>query len=125
MSNINEIINEIKTLLANDTDIHDFCSVSYAKDVSIKTGEFSVSDIPIQDIPIIIISDSFTEQEKRRFLFNETEANLLITWGILQNDIDKAEDELISLKNLIKLALKKDPLLNGKAFYCTVSQYIP
>jgi hypothetical protein len=122
MSGINEIINEIKTIFKEDTDIADFCASKYDKDVYISSGEFKAADVAIKELPIIIVSDSYDEREKKRFLFSEKEANLLITCGILQNDMQKAEEELISLKELIKLALKKDPLLNGKASYSIIAK---
>jgi hypothetical protein len=122
MSGINEIISEIKAAFQGDTDIADFCTSQYGKEVYIKTGELNITDIPIKQMPIVVISDSYDEHEKRRFLFSDKEANLIITCGVLQNDMEKAESELISLKELIKLALKKDPLLNGKASYSIITK---
>ena len=122
MSGINEIISEIKTIFKGDTDIDDFCASQYGKEVYIKTGELNIADIPIKQMPIVVISNGYDEHEKRRFLFSDKEVNLIITCGILQNDIEKAGQELISLKELIKLALKKDPLLNGKASYSVITK---
>lgn len=120
MGNLNEIISEIKTRFNQDTDISDFCTGNYGSKICVKAGDFRVLDIPIKDMPVVIISDGYDEREKRRFLYSDREANLFITCGILQNDIEKAQEELICFKELIKSAIKKDPLLNQKAAYSTV-----
>jgi hypothetical protein len=120
MSGLNEIITEITNIFSTDTDVSDFCSLKYGKGIYVKSGDLQVSDIPIKEMPVVIISGGYDELIKKRFLFTENEANLLITCGILQNDIGKAKEDLISLKELLKLAIKKDPLLNGKASYSTI-----
>lgn len=120
MSRLNEIISEIKTKIKQDSDIDSFCTEKYAKSITVKSGDHKVLDVPIKQIPVAIVSDAYDERQKRRFLYSDCEANLLVTCGILQNDIEKAAEELIAFKELIKLSLKKDPLLNGKASYSTV-----
>ena len=120
MTSIKEIISEIISALKADADLKSFCVSNYGKDVYVDSGEMHVNDIPIKNIPVAMISDGYGEVEKKRFLYNENEVNLLISCGIMQKDTTKAKDELISLKELIKLALKKDPLLNEKATYSTI-----
>ncbi len=122
MSVINDIIDEIKTIISADTDIADFCATNYGKSACVKTGDPNIANVPIHQIPVIVISDNYDERERRRFLFSEKESNLLITCGILQNDIEKAAAELISFKELIKLAFRKDPLLNGRVTYSVITK---
>jgi len=120
MGNLNEIISELKTKFTSDTDLSTFCTATYGSEVAVKTGEERALDIPLKDMPVVIVSDGHDEREKKRFLFSDKEANLVITCGIVQNDTQKASEELITFKELIKGAIKKDPLLNGKATYSTV-----
>ena len=120
MGKLNEIISELKTRFSSDIDIDAFCKERYGTPVTVKAGEVRVLDVPIKDIPVIIVSDGYDEREKRRFLYSDNEANLFVTCGIVQNDIEKADEELVELKELIKQAVKKDPLINGSATYSTV-----
>ncbi len=120
MSGLNEIIAEVKAVFGSDSDIATHCATRYGNSVTVKRGGFSATEIPIKQMPVIIISDDFGEGEKRRFLYSENEARLTITCGILQSDIESAESDLITLKELIKQAVKKDPQLNQKAVYSSV-----
>lgn len=122
MSGLNEIINEIKTILGSDTDIADFCNANYSKPATVRSGDFIASDVPVSEMPVIIIGDNCDEREKRRFLFCENEANILIVCGVLQNAIEKVGEDLTSLKELIKAAVKKDPQLQGVAVYSVITK---
>jgi hypothetical protein len=115
---LNSIIAEIKQLFERDEDIDKFCLEKYGKGLTVKNGYFEIRDIPIKEIPIAIISYE-SEEEKKRFLFSEYETILSVPFGILQNDTGKVQEELIALKELLKLAIKKNATLSGKATYCT------
>ncbi|MFC1855028.1 hypothetical protein ACFL2A_00610 [Thermodesulfobacteriota bacterium] len=122
MSNLKEIISELQRIIEEDADVKAFCNEKYGKDIHVEAGEFRFSAIPIKNIPVAIVSDGFDESEKRRFLFSEHEANLVITCGILQKNVRESQEELIQLKDHIKSAVKKDPLLSGLASYSTVTK---
>jgi hypothetical protein len=121
-----EIIDEIKNIFGSDEDIKEFCNEAYGQDVSIMTCDFQLKDVPIKNLPVIVISDCYEESENRRFLFSEQERSILIVCGILENDKEKAFYDIIKFKELIKQAVRKDPLLNGKASYsCIVKSKTP
>jgi hypothetical protein len=121
MSKLNDIIKELCAILAEDFYLMEFAKKKYGKELTIHIGDHPLNDLPIKDLPLLVVQDSF-EEEKRRFLFTETETLLLVDVGILQKDIETAHEEMVALKDLIKLAIKKNPLLNGKVSYATVSR---
>jgi aspartyl aminopeptidase len=116
-----EIIEEVKRKLQTDTDIIEFCKAKYNKEVTVKTGQYNINDVPIREMPVIVISFD-DESEKRKLFLYEIKTNYSIVCGILNNDIEKAEGEIITLKELIKKAIKKDPLLSKLVTYSVITR---
>lgn len=118
---LNKIINGLKEMFEVDEDLLRFTDERYGKKPEVYIGDYNIADIPIIDMPIIIISDApETEEEKKRFLFTENEARLMITIGLINNDMQGMSQDRIDFKEMIKGAIRKDPLINKTATYCTM-----
>jgi hypothetical protein len=116
-----DVLNEVQALLFRSDIVKSFWLHNYKKEATIRTGGYKFPDIAMKDLPTIIISDTtLVNRENKRYLFNENEMMLTITCGFLQNDIEKAENHIISLKDRIRIAIRNSPYFNRKDCYSVI-----